>query len=309
MRIGVIGVGEAFARAHLPVINSLPVLDLVAVADVDGPRLAETAERTGARPFADPAAMIEDPEIEAVVIATPPDVQIALARAAMERGLPVLLEKPMGMPRDDLADLKPDWTPFLPYCDTKLVDELVDTARDDEVTSLVGVLGHSGIGKTWVPRSGNWYVDPLRAGGGAFFDQSSHWLPLLGLLGVPLDRCAATVENGGAGRIEEAAEVTGPGVRMRFSWRLERPSQMLTVSFARHGVVSVDYRSGTLITARHSKSVPLSTYVLDGYLRWLAEIAGDQRARDRADRVRAAAVAARAWVRAQAAAVPSLVVD
>jgi predicted dehydrogenase len=49
--------------------------------------------------------ILEDPEIEAVVIATPPSTHYAIAKAAMEAGKHVLVEKPMATNLDDAIDL------------------------------------------------------------------------------------------------------------------------------------------------------------------------------------------------------------
>jgi predicted dehydrogenase len=49
--------------------------------------------------------VLEDPEIEAVVIATPPHSHYAIAKAAMEAGKHVLVEKPMATNLDDAIDL------------------------------------------------------------------------------------------------------------------------------------------------------------------------------------------------------------
>ena len=82
-------------RNHLRVISTHPRPTLAAVADPDPAALAAATAQTGAIGFADPLAMIREADIDAVVIAAPTTAHVPLALAAIERGLPVLVEKPL----------------------------------------------------------------------------------------------------------------------------------------------------------------------------------------------------------------------
>lgn len=92
--IGVIGLGEIAVRAHLPAIRREPRASLAVVADIDAERLERYAP-DDVRTTSSPDSVIADPDIDAVVIATPPDVTASLASAALEAGKYVLAEKPL----------------------------------------------------------------------------------------------------------------------------------------------------------------------------------------------------------------------
>ena len=77
---------------------------LAAVADPDAAALDSRVERRGAPGFADPLAMIDEAELDAVVIAAPTTAHVPLALAAIERGIPVLVEKPLAATVDDGID-------------------------------------------------------------------------------------------------------------------------------------------------------------------------------------------------------------
>jgi len=94
MRVGLAGLGS-MGRNHLRHLASREDCVLAAVADPDPGVLADAVAKTGAAGFADPLAMVAEAGIEAVVIAAPTTAHAPLALAAIERGLPVLVEKPL----------------------------------------------------------------------------------------------------------------------------------------------------------------------------------------------------------------------
>ena len=94
LRVGLVGLGM-MGRNHLRVVSTHPDTILAAVADLDAVALEAATAQTGATGFADPITMIREADIEAVVIAAPTTAHVPLALAAIERGLPVLVEKPL----------------------------------------------------------------------------------------------------------------------------------------------------------------------------------------------------------------------
>ncbi len=94
LRVGLAGLGS-MGRNHLRHLSSREDCVLAAVGDPDPGVLADAVAKTGATGFADPLVMIEEAGIEAVVIAAPTTAHSPLALAAIERGLPVLVEKPL----------------------------------------------------------------------------------------------------------------------------------------------------------------------------------------------------------------------
>ena len=95
IRIGLCGLGYWGKNLHRT-LSGNPGIELVAVADAK----AETRDNLAAsnprlKLFADALDLIADPEIDAVVIATPVSSHYTLARAALDRGKHVMVEKPM----------------------------------------------------------------------------------------------------------------------------------------------------------------------------------------------------------------------
>lgn len=94
MRIGWIGCGTHAAEMLLPQLSRLPVT-IAALCDADPERLALVGDRygVGAR-YADAEAMLAHKGLDAVGMAVGPAVHARLGAAALERGLPVFMEKP-----------------------------------------------------------------------------------------------------------------------------------------------------------------------------------------------------------------------
>jgi UDP-N-acetylglucosamine 3-dehydrogenase len=100
IRMGLVGLGS-MGRNHLRVISGHADTVMAAVADPDADALAAATAQTGAAGFADPVAMIREGAIDAVVIAAPTTAHVPLALAAIERGVPVLVEKPLAATHEE----------------------------------------------------------------------------------------------------------------------------------------------------------------------------------------------------------------
>ncbi len=96
LRIGVIGVGGMGARHARNLAGAVARGRVAAVMDVDTVRASAVAEECGgARVYDDALALIRDPQVDAVVIASPDPTHAALAQACLAVGKPVLCEKPL----------------------------------------------------------------------------------------------------------------------------------------------------------------------------------------------------------------------
>jgi predicted dehydrogenase len=100
LRLGLAGLGS-MGRNHVRVISNHPETVLAAVADPTPEALDAAVQQTGARGFADPLDMIASAEIDGLVVAAPTTNHAALALAAIDRGLPILIEKPLAATVED----------------------------------------------------------------------------------------------------------------------------------------------------------------------------------------------------------------
>lgn len=101
VRIAVIGAG-AMGQNHIRFIEEESGAELAAIADAyAGAKVI--ADKAGVPFYLDAAKMMDEIKPDGVIIVTPNHLHLPVAREAVKRGIPVLVEKPIS---DDLADAK-----------------------------------------------------------------------------------------------------------------------------------------------------------------------------------------------------------
>lgn len=95
---GIVGCGNVCERKSGPAMYKTPHSALAAVMRRDAEKVADFARRHNVpKSYTDAAALIADPEVDIVYVATPPGTHRELAVQALETGKPVYVEKPMAM--------------------------------------------------------------------------------------------------------------------------------------------------------------------------------------------------------------------
>jgi predicted dehydrogenase len=142
----------------------------------------------GTASYGDYRAALEDPRVDAVVIAVPPRFHLDLALAALDAGKHVLVEKP-AFPR--LADYRTVLDARNRARRVVLVGEndhykpLANTLRRLLARGAIGdlVLAQFTTIARKFKTADDWRNDETLAGGDAFFEEGIHWLHLAGSLG------------------------------------------------------------------------------------------------------------------------------
>ncbi|HWL69484.1 MAG TPA: Gfo/Idh/MocA family oxidoreductase, partial [Geminicoccus sp.] len=106
LRVGVLGCGPIAQAAHFESCTKARNAELFAICDVaDDLRERMAATHAPRKSFADYDAMLADPELEAVIIATSDAFHVPAAKRALQAGKHVLCEKPLGVSVEEVEEL------------------------------------------------------------------------------------------------------------------------------------------------------------------------------------------------------------
>ncbi|MFY9151106.1 MAG: Gfo/Idh/MocA family oxidoreductase [Prolixibacteraceae bacterium] len=271
---GIIGCGNVTELKSGPAFNKVEHSKLVAVMRRNEALAKDYAERHHVpKYYSDGNELINDPEVNAVYIATPPDTHASYAIAAMKAGKPVYVEKPMARNYQECREMirvseETGMPLFVAYYRRSLpaflkVKELID----DEIIGkpmTVNVRLHKSIPERDLkPETQFWHVNPEIAGAGYFYDLASHQLDYLDFLFGPIIKVYGIAENQ-AGYYQAEDTVTGTflfgnGVIGTGSWcfvvskgseediiEITGTKGMLSFSSFQHGDVKLTTPEGTV---------------------------------------------------------------
>jgi len=105
LRVAIAGLGFG-EQVHLPALAACPLTEPVALWHPRPERLAQACAASGLAGFSDFNALLADPGIDALVIATPPGPRFELAKAAIASGKHLLLEKPVALNSEQVQELQ-----------------------------------------------------------------------------------------------------------------------------------------------------------------------------------------------------------
>jgi predicted dehydrogenase len=206
VRWGIIGCGNVTEVKSGPAFQKAAHSELVAVMRRDGARARDYAQRHGVPAWYDDAQkLIDDPNVDAVYVATPPSTHKQYALAAIAARKPVYIEKPMAMNADECAQIvhagaAANVPVFVAYYRRRLprflkVQELL-RAGAIGTPRIVNVLVHvPHEARYHDPQNLPWHVRPEIAGGGLFVDIGCHTLDMLDYLLGPITSVSGQASN------------------------------------------------------------------------------------------------------------------
>ena len=212
VRWGIVGCGDVCEVKSGPGFQKAEGSALVAVMRRDRVKAEDYARRHGVPlVHATADALIEDPSVDAVYIATPPSSHCDLALRVAAAGKPCLVEKPMAMNHSECLAMieafqqasRPLWVAYYRRAQPRflLVRDLLQQRRIGEVTSAHVELRNV-LADGWVARQ--WHFDPAVGGAGLIFDVGSHCVDLLDFFFGPIAAVEAfSVNTGGAYKAED----------------------------------------------------------------------------------------------------------
>lgn len=185
LRWGVIGAGGIADRRTIPGMMLAKNAELIAVMEVNS-GFAERlrAKYNAKRKYESEEALLSDPEVDAVYIASPVALHSKQARMAADAGKHILLEKPIAMTVNEGREV-------LDHCAGKKVKIAAGLMMrfGSHVGNMKRLISEGKIGKivsgysqftVWFPeQEGNWRQDREKSGGGCMMDMGVHCLDLV----------------------------------------------------------------------------------------------------------------------------------
>lgn len=191
LRVGLLAYG-AIGHEHNLAVQSTEGLTLTAVCDTNPERVAAARELApSATGFDDANTMLASGALDLVVVSTPPNSHAHWAREALQRGLHVVLEKPMALTAaecDALMELADRQGRLLVVYQNRRYDRDFVTLRSLLRSGDIGELFHLDTFVGGYSRPCDYWHSNAEVSGGAIFDWGSHYVDqILDLIHDPVD--------------------------------------------------------------------------------------------------------------------------
>lgn len=186
---GIIGCGTVTEVKSGPAFRLAENSELIAVMRRNGDLAKDYARRHQVKYWYDDAGtLIQNPEVDAVYLATPPSAHKEYALMAADAGKPAYVEKPMALNYKECKEMTEAFqTAGLPlyvaYYRRALprfleIKSIIDNGEIGDIR-FVNVVMHHKPGEHDLAGKDNWRVQPEISGGGYFVDLGSHMLDIL----------------------------------------------------------------------------------------------------------------------------------
>lgn len=181
LKFGLVGAG-GIAQAYAQAFNESECCDLVAIADVRQEASEALAEIVGGKAYGD-YRQLADVELDAVIVATPPATHPEIACFFMERGTPVLCEKPLTTNVADaekmIAAAEKAGVQFTMASKFRYCEDVIK-AKGIIASGVLGdVLQFENAFTAKVDMSKRWNSDAAVSGGGVLIDNGTHSVDII----------------------------------------------------------------------------------------------------------------------------------
>ena len=213
---GFIGCGEVTEKKSGPAFSEVPGSSVVAVMSRSEEKARHYAERHAIpKWYTDPQELIDDSEVNAIYIATPPSSHATFAIMAMKAGKPVYVEKPLASSYEDCARVNQIsvetgvpcfvayYRRYLPYF--QRVKDIVERGVLGKIVNVQVRFAVPAPDLDYQSANLPWRLQPDIAGGGFFYDLAPHQLDLLQhIFGVILEANGICANRGGLYQAEDS---------------------------------------------------------------------------------------------------------
>lgn len=189
VRVGLIGYGYASKTFHAPLIAGTPGLELAVISSSD--ELKVHADWPAVPVVSDPRQIFDDPTIDLIVIPTPNDTHFPLAKAALEAGKHVVVDKPFTVTLSQARELD-----ALAKSANLVLSVFHNRRWDSDFLTLKTLLAEGSLGEVvsfeshfdrYRPQVRNRWREQAGPGSGIWYDLAPHLLDqAINLFGLPV---------------------------------------------------------------------------------------------------------------------------
>lgn len=192
VQIGIIGAG-GIGNEHIKGFQATPGAFVTAVTDVYQPLALERAKQYGIPTvYSTYQELLQDPGIDAVVVAVPNDAHAPIAIEALQAGKHVLLEKPMAINAASAKEIVKAYRKsgkVLMLSHQQRWESVYLQVKEQIDKGAFGRIYNTKAGwmrRKGIPGWGSWFTQMHKAGGGPLIDIGVHMLDLsLHFMGAP----------------------------------------------------------------------------------------------------------------------------
>lgn len=250
-KLGVVGIG-AIAQAHIKAVQESDFGKVVAVADIRPEAAQAAAEAIGAKGYTDYEAMLSSEKLDAVIICTPPDTHPKIAKFFLERGVPVLCEKPVAIDvagaEAMMAASRKSKTLVTMASKFRYVEDVIKL-RSIIASGLLGqILLMENAFVSPVDMLNRWNSQPAVSGGGVLIDNGTHSVDIIAyLLGPIREVLAVTSTFNRELQVDDnvmlmAKTASGATAKVDLSWTFDKQQSNFISVYGTQGTAHVGWR-------------------------------------------------------------------
>lgn len=189
IRVGIIGAGKIVRVRHLPEAKLNPNAEIAAICDTNSDRANEIAEQYQCKPYTDYKKMIQDPDLDAIVVAATNKTHAMMTIDALNAGKHVLCEKPMATSLEDakkMLDAAEKNGKQLMIGNNQRLEtahqkakEILQSGKMGKILTFYTTFGHPGSEDWAIEGDNTWFYRKDIAGLGVLGDLAIHKLDLV----------------------------------------------------------------------------------------------------------------------------------
>ena len=251
LNVALIGCGR-IAQTHLQALSAVPECNLIGVSDIRKKAAQSVADQFRCKAFNDYRNILDENNLDAVIVCTPPNTHMELVTFFLEKGIHLLCEKPLAVNVEQATKMVNIATEngivLMMASKFRYVDDIVKAKGIIESGILGEIVLFENVFCSKVDMKDRWNSKKQIAGGGVLIDNGSHSVDIARYLLGPITKVQAEqgkrVQNL---EIEDTVRLffkTESGIMgdIDLSWSIYKEKESYIDIFGTEGVLSIGWK-------------------------------------------------------------------